>query len=430
MVDFVPVQVLLLGVLTLVSLPILALLAPIFILIVFVGIALWCVQDYLSGPIKTRLPEGKSIERWKDFECSGRIKECTHLSRDDIKINYYVVPATASKPNGKVALICQPLGNCGLLHWYATMVTLGPEWTFVSWDYRGFFNSENPNRLRHVSVRDHALDGVDVLTAALANGCEGAALPGLEHLYDDTDAASAFAASLVLGHSMGVQVALELCLLRPDRCDALALFNGTSGHALHSGFQPTLQVPYLGDLFSSMLSLILRDNVLDWYGWSLECMRKFMVKPATSIGFSIYTRVFGSATLRKLLGPNYMSQFMDSYLGGIGKNRKSLISFVRGFQELDAHSCTHLLWQVGCPTLLVAGLWDILTPCYCMARIAKCVTGETRLVIDPYSTHSTLLEHPERALGELQHFVQVNLPRSLRKDSTSFHHLASHADES
>jgi len=80
----------------------------------------------------------------------------------------------------------------------------------------------------------------------------------------------------VLGHSMGVQVALEFCLLYPDCCNSLALFNGTSGHALHSGLQPTLQVPYLGDVLSSLLSVMLRDEVLGWYGWLLESVRAFV----------------------------------------------------------------------------------------------------------------------------------------------------------
>jgi len=149
------------------------------------------------------------------------------------------------------------------------------------------------------------------------------------------------------------------------------------------------------------------------------------VKPMIAASLRVSITIFGSHTLRQILGPDYMVEFAKSYIGGICMDHKCLSNFLRGFQELDAHSCSHLLWQVHCPVLLVAGLWDILTPCYCMARISKSVSGPCRLVVDTYSTHSTLLEHPERALGELQHFVEVVLPRWKRKDSTQFEQLPS-----
>jgi pimeloyl-ACP methyl ester carboxylesterase len=303
------------------------------------------------------------------------------------------------------------------------MVTLGEEWTFISWDYRGFFSSDHPRRLRNVSVRDHAMDGLEVFKAALRGGPDCEPLPGYEHIAHDDTAIETMAADLVLGHSMGVQVALEFSLLYPDRCNSLALYNGTSGHALQSGLQPTLQVPYLGDMLSSLLSVVLRDDILDWYGWFLESVRAFVLKPMIAAALRVYVNIFGSRTLSQILGPNYMVEFTNSYLGGICMDHKSLSNFLRGFQELDAHSCTHLLWQVRCPVLLVAGLWDVLTPCRCMARISKLVNGPCRLVVDMYSTHSTLLEHPERALGELQHFVEVVLPRWNRKDSYQFEQL-------
>merc|ERR1712157_31493 len=137
----------------------------------------------------------------------------------------------------------------------------------------------------------------------------------------------------------------------------------------------------------------------------------------------IYCMTFGSRTLTKLLGPAYLQTFFDQYLGKVCETQKTLSSFLRAFQELDAHRCDHHLWQVRCPVLLVAGLWDVFTPAYCMVRIAALLEGPCRLVVDPFSAHATMLENPERALGELQHFMATLVPRFERVTSTHFRKL-------
>ena len=94
-------------------------------------------------------------------------------------------------------------------------------------------------------------------------------------------------------------------------------------------------------------------------------------------------------------------------------------SFLRGFQELDAHNCEHLLWQIQCPVLIIAGLWDYLTPARCAIRMARRMR-HSRLVVDPLSSHATLIEHPERVLGEVTQFIQVELPQFKRGGSFKF----------
>jgi hypothetical protein len=59
-------------------------------------------------------------------------------------------------------LLAEPLGQCGpdvfnpILTWY------GPEYIYVTWDYRGFFESDSPKRLRAISIPEHARDGIEV----------------------------------------------------------------------------------------------------------------------------------------------------------------------------------------------------------------------------------------------------------------------------
>ena len=71
-------------------------------------------------------------------------------------------------------------------------------------------------------------------------------------------------AAVVVGHSMGVQVALELCLLRPEQVGSLVLLNGTSGHALRTGLQPIVALPWVGDLLSSRISRVLAHEQETW----------------------------------------------------------------------------------------------------------------------------------------------------------------------
>merc|ERR1740121_3180516 len=222
---------------------------------------------------------------------------------------------------------------------------------------------------------------------------------------------------------MGCQVALETCLLYPDRCDALALFNGTSGQALQTGLQPAFKFPYFGDILSLVVSYVLKENGMKWYSWILECARALLFKPITTLLIRLYCMTFGSQTLTKLLGPMYMQDFWSNYLGQIYANHKTMTNFLRGFQELDAHRCDHILWQVRCPVLMVAGLWDVFTPAWCMVRMAALLEGPNRLVVDMASSHATLLENPERALGELQHFMATMVPRYERVTSTHFQKL-------
>ena len=62
---------------------------------------------------------------------------------------------------------------------------------------------------RYLSVSDHAHDAYEVLTSC-----------GFWH------------ADVVLGHSMGTAVALELSLLYPDAVGSMILLNGFHGQAL------------------------------------------------------------------------------------------------------------------------------------------------------------------------------------------------------
>ena len=299
-------------------------LLPLLLLLVAVIIGLTFVCSILVDRLRARhsapLPErGWSVPK----------TEMMHLTtRDGVAIRCYIArpssAASVDKPH-RVVLLCQPLGQCvqtcGLDPFTPVILGLGAETcTYITWDYRGFFGSDAPNRLRRCSIRDHAEDAVEVL--ALACGPNAVA-------------------EAVVGHSMGVQVALEFCLLRPELVGSLVLLNGTSGHALRTGLQPIVALPWVGELLSTLISRVLAHEQETW----LEALW-LSFQPINAVVFPLYARLFGSPVLRRLLGRDYIFTFWNSYLGGICSNRRTMRAFFRGFQELDAHSVDHLLYQV------------------------------------------------------------------------------------
>lgn len=325
----------------------------------------------------------------------------TVTTRDGVVINYY--KAIVRSEDGsrravqdpKVVLFCNPLGQKGMSSWGSACAAIaqlwGPGTILICWDYRGFFESDDPKRPRTVDVRNHAEDGAVVL----------------EEVVGDRPA------TLLVGHSMGVQVALEFTLLYPEKVGSMVLLNGTYGHALQTAFQPILRLPYVGSVISSVIQWLLARG----HEEILEMIRRYS-EPFFGIMFRMLTVLFGSKALQKLYGKEYMLRAWQQYLGGICSNSKSMKAFLRGFQDLDAHSTGHLLHQISHPTLLIAGIWDGLTPAYNMMVMKRAMTN-ARLVLDTFSGHFSVMEHPELVMTEMAKFLS-ELPHFRRRTESQF----------
>jgi len=297
-----------------------------------------------------------------------------------------------------VILFCNPLGQKGITSYYTVIAAAVEAWgtniTCIGWDYRGFFESDKPKRNRTIDVRNHAQDGQEVLKAVLGEGAH---------------------ADLLVGHSMGVQVALEFALLYPETVGAMVLLNGTFGHALQTGLQPILKVPYMGDVLTIVIFWVLQRGHEQY----LDLIRVALA-PVLPVIFQIMARLFGSKDMVTLYNDeDYYLKMWDNYMGGICSNAKSMRAFLQGFQVLDAHSVGHLMHQLGHPTLLYAGLWDVLTPAYNMAWMNRALPN-SRLVVDNFSGHFSVVEHPQRTMGEIHHFLKYEQPKFERVASFTF----------
>jgi len=137
----------------------------------------------------------------------------------------------------------------------------------------------------------------------------------------------------------------------------------------------------------------------------------------------LYSFLFGSPLLAQLLGEKYLEDFLDRYILDACSSTQHTLNYLRLFQELNAHSCYHLLQYIEQPTLVVSGLLDVLTPAYLSFELARELKHATHVVC-PGASHAALLESPERVFEGLVHLLEgPSSTRYRRIDSSHFERL-------
>lgn len=285
------------------------------------------------------------------------------------------VTVPADRP---LMLLASPLGQCGPSSYDTITAYYGDAFTYVSWDYRGFFGTSLPEQPRHLSVADNARDALEVLRACGRAHCD-----------------------VMIGHSMGTAVALELCLLAPRAVRSLVLFNSLHGQVFSTAFQPLIRFPFLGDLVATSVEQVLKFPRL------LEYTRRFLIG-YFQFSFTRHVRFpwfFESPYLTAIAGQRYMRDFINAYFEHICKSDSNIESYLRLFQELDAFSLYHLLPSIQQPTLLISGALDMLTPALSSLEMARRLP-HAQHYCDPFSTHLSLLESPEWCLASVVAFLR------------------------
>lgn len=200
-------------------------------------------------------------------------------------------------------------------------------------------------------------------------------------------------------------------LIYPERIDSLVLLNGAHGKVFSTAFQPLFRIPLVSDVAYTLVEALLEKPHY------VTNARRIMA-PILAVFLPIWCRLFGSTLLKGLFGADYLNRFADEYLGGVCKTDKTLRNFLRLFQELDSHSARHLLTTIEHPTLIITGLWDVLTPAYHGSEMCRRMKN-ARHVNDIWSSHATLMEHPELVIHELDAFFRSRR-RLCRRNSTEF----------
>jgi 3-oxoadipate enol-lactonase len=281
-------------------------------------------------------------------------------SRDGTRVAYDAVGEGRT-----TILLANGLGG-RLFAWEPLITALLPDYRFVTWDYRGLFDSDMPERKHRLAVRDHVDDAIAVL-----------------------DAEGGGEATATVGWSMGVQIGLELAATYPARVRGLVLMNGTYGHALSTGFQPLFSLRFVPKrLHASVEWLRARPDAAG----ALAFAARGAELPVTLM------LALTAGSRAPLLTP-FVRRYLDNVLGPCFGN------FLRLFQELDAHSAYHLLPEITAPTLVVSGALDVLTPAYQSREMARRLPRAELLALQRAS-HFALLERPEIVVPRVASFLR------------------------
>lgn len=264
---------------------------------------------------------------------------------------------------GPTVLLCNGLGGSWAA-WANQMLYFHDRHRFAAWDYRGLYRSDPPRDGRALDIPGHAEDGLRVLDAL-----------GVER-------------AVVMGTSMGVQVALEMFRARPDRVSGLVLVNGVAG----TPWSTALNLGVLGELVPPVVRRVgsvprIAESVI----------RRLARQPETlawakRVGFAAST--FDADDWRELAEPIAAQDI------GI---------MLRSIEHLGEHDAWGMLGEIDVPTLIIAGDRDVFTPRSAAERMARRIPGAELLVV-PGGTHFVALEYPELINLRLEKFFSERAP--------------------
>ena len=225
--------------------------------------------------------------------------------------------------------------------------------------YRGHGRTAPPRDAARITMQDLADDVACVLDDALVDR------------------------AVLIGHSMGVQVALETYRRHRDRVAGLVLVCGAASHPLRT---------FRG-------SAVLEDWLPMIQKWIQKAPgvinRVTRAVLPTRLAYEVASRL---EIRRELIEP---SDFMP-YLEGMARIDARL--FVAMLSAAGAHSAEDLLPHIAVPTLVVAGGRDGFTPPDRSRAIAAAVP-EAELLEIPNASHTAPIEHPHLVNFTIRDFL-------------------------
>ncbi len=260
---------------------------------------------------------------------------------------------------GRAILILDGIG-CSGWAFRRILPSLAQSHRVLLMHYRGHGRSPDPPRPWHLSMPDLADDAAAVLQS---RGVESA---------------------IVVGFSMGFQVALELYRRHGDRVAGLVDLAGPSGKALAT-FQGT-------DVFSHMLPL-LRATIRHAQDFTRRLWRS--VVPTTWIA------ELGAIT-RQLNFDRLRDEDFQIYLDQMAAMNPEIFFEMLG--EASRHTAEDLLPQIRVPTLVVAGAHDRFVPLSTLRGIAFAIPDAQWVVIE-HGTHALPAEYPDEVGEALRGFI-------------------------
>jgi pimeloyl-ACP methyl ester carboxylesterase len=256
-------------------------------------------------------------------------------------------------------VLCDGLA-CDGFAWKYLRPELASRHRVVHWHYRGHGRSPLPPPAAAPSVAQFADDLAAVLDAA-----------GLQQ-------------AVVMGHSMGVQLALEMHRRHPERVQALVLVCGSPGHPLDTFHDTTL-------LRRALPSL---RRATERFPRVAAAVTRASVRTGLAMELAMSLEVNAHLLRRADLQPYFTHvERMDPRF------------FLRVMQAAAEHGAEEHLPAIDIPTLIVAGDRDRFTPTWLSRRMALDIPG-AELVLVRGGSHTALLEKPAEVNGAVLDFLE------------------------
>lgn len=239
--------------------------------------------------------------------------------------------------------------TCGPWHFHYQWEYFKSKYKVIMIDYRGHNRSGMPTKFSSLTIRGCAEDVKAVLDHL---GCEKA---------------------ICVGHSMGVAVLVELTSMIPEKISGLILICGKTDNPFESMFRTkftqlgfeALKWSYLNT--PQLFNLVYRRLIPSKLGYKI----------IATLGFN-----------------KSLSQADDiqTYLEGVSRHPpETLLYFLQNYAKYDGKP---LLPKIQCPTLIIGGENDVITPIEHQEDLAKEIPNSQLLRI-PYASHCTQLDMPE-----------------------------------
>jgi pimeloyl-ACP methyl ester carboxylesterase len=189
--------------------------------------------------------------------------------------------------------------------------------------------------------------------------------------------------AIVVGHSMGVQTALEVYRQIPERVLGLVLLAGTYENPLR-----TLYGQSLADKGFPVLAGVMR----------------YLPEVATPLWSTIGPASVGhfGARLARAAGPKATKEHLHPYLLHLRTTSPAVMVLTAG--AMRAHSAEDLLADITAPTLVVAAGADVFTPARCSEALHHRVAG-SELITFTDAGHTLPVEEPEAIAAAIEEFV-------------------------
>lgn len=310
----------------------------------------------ITSPLKPR-PKGArklSLAQRLQTEDKPAITHGFFKSFDGTKIFYSI------EGQGKPLVFCYGL-VCSSLHWTYQIEHLRKNYRTIWFDYRGHHNSEVP---------------VDLNSLTLENISKDLGLLLDELGIDKT---------VILGHSMGVNVVLDFCRQQPNRVAGMVLANGTAKRPLETMFNM--------NVFQAGFKILRKA-----YDFSPRLVELIWKTQNTN---PISRLAIGMGGFNPHLTPK---EDVQLYLDQIAEmDPRILIYLIENYDTYDATSWLH---TIKTPTLIMAGDQDHIIPLEQQELMHQLIPG-SQFEIIRHGSHCPQMDLPELFSQKIELFLKA-----------------------